>query len=162
MRSPFNIVVACMSLAATLSLPIAALAQNTPAPPKQTTQSDTHRPAAQATPDRAERRIADLHARLHITPDEQTQWDRFSQVMRDNAQHMRQTADDRAAKIKTMNASENMLSYAQIALQHSQDVQSLASAFQPLYATLSPDQRQIADVMFRDVGMPHRRSGKRP
>ena len=59
--------------------------------------------------------------------------------MRDNAQHMRQTADDRAAKIKTMNASENMLSYAQIAMQHAQNVQKSASAFQPLYASLSPD-----------------------
>ena len=161
MRSFLNTSVACMSLAATLSLPIAALAQNPPAPPKQTTQSDTHRPAGQATPDRVEQRIADLHARLHITPDEQAQWDQFAQVMRDNAQHMRQTADDRAAKIKTMNASENMLSYAQIAMQHAQDVQKLASAFQPLYASLSPDQQRTADEMFRNVGVPHRRSGPR-
>ena len=111
--------------------------------------------------DRVELRIADLHARLHITPDEQALWDQFAQVMRDNAQHMRQTAVDRADKLKTMNASENMLSYAQIAMQHAQDVQSLASAFQPLYVALSPDQQRTADVMFRDVGMPHKRDGKR-
>ena len=156
-----------MLLAATLSLPIAVLAQNPPActvvrgTPKQTTQSDTQRPAGQTTPDRVEQRIVDLHARLHITPDEQVLWDKFAQVMRDNAQHMRQTADDRAAKLNTMNASENMQSYAQIAMQHAQDVQNLASAFQPLYASFSPDQQRTADVMFRDVGMPHRRSGQR-
>ena len=150
-----------MSLAATLSLPIAALAQNPPASPKQTTQSETQRPAGQTAPDRVEQRIVDLHVRLHITPDEQTLWDKFAQVMRDNAQHMRQTAADRADKLKTMNASENMQSYAQIAMQHAQDVQNLASAFQPLYASFSPDQQRTADVMFRDVGMPRRRSGQR-
>ena len=161
MRSFLNISVACMSLAATLSLPIAALRRTRP-------HRQSRRPRAipidlrgRPTPDRVEQRIADLHARLHITPDEQALWDKFAQVMRDNAQHMRQTADDRAAKIKTMNASENMQSYAQIAMQHAQDVQNLASAFQPLYASLSLDQQRTADVMFRDVGMPHRRSGHR-
>ena len=84
-----------------------------------------------------------------------------AKVMRDNAQHMRQTADDRVAKLNTMNASENMQSYAQIAMQHAQDVQNLASAFQPLYASFSLDQQRTADVMFRDVGMPHRSSGQR-
>jgi periplasmic protein CpxP/Spy len=158
MRSFLKVSAARMSLAATLSLPIAAAAQSPPTPPKQTTQSDTHRAAGQATPDRMEQRIADLHARLHITPDQQAQWDAFAQVMRDNAQHMRQAADDRANKLKTMNASENMLSYAQLAMRHAQDVQSLATAFQPLYATLSPDQQRTADVMFRDVGIPHRGS----
>ena len=102
-----------------------------------------------------------MAVRLHITPDEQTLWDKFAQVMRDNAQHMRQTAADRADKLKTMNASENMQSYAQIAMQHAQDVQNLASAFQPLYASFWPDQQRTADVMFRDVGMPRRRSGQR-
>ena len=171
MRSFLKVSAACMSLAATLSLPIVALAQNPPAsapvtapapvPPNQTIQSDTHRPAGQPTPERVEQRIAGLHARLHITPDQQALWDPFAQVMRDNAQHMRQAADDRANKLKTMNASENMASYAQLAMQHAQDVQKLATAFQPLYAALSPDQQKTADVMFRDVGMPHKRSGPR-
>ena len=147
-----------MSLAVTLSLPIVAAAQTTPVPPKQTTQSDTQRPAAQTKPDRVEQRIADLHARLHITPDQQALWEPFAQVMRDNAQHMRQAADDRANKLKTMNASDNMLSYAKLAMQHAQDVQNLATAFQTLYAALSPDQQKTADVMFRDVGIPHKRS----
>jgi protein CpxP len=145
-------------LLAALSLPIAAQAQNPSASPKQTT---THRPVVQATPDRVEQRIADLHARLQITPSQQALWDPFAQVMRDNAQHMRQAVDDRADKLKIMNASENMLSYGQLAEQHAQDVQRLASAFQPLYAALSPDQQRTADAMFRGVGMPHERSVQR-
>ena len=68
------------------------IAQNPAASPKQTTPSDTQRPARQMAPDRVEQRIVDLRARLHITPDEQVLWDKFAQVMRDNAQHMLQTA----------------------------------------------------------------------
>jgi protein CpxP len=145
-----------MLLAATLSLPMAALAQNPAAPPKQTGHSDMARHTRQTMPDRVEQRIADLHARLHITPDQQAQWDKFAQVMRDNAQKMHQTVEDRATKIKSMNASDNMLSYAQIATQHAQDLQNLAAAFQPLYTSLSKDQQQTADAMFRDVGIRHR------
>ena len=32
-----------------------------------------------------ESRIADLHSRLHITPEQSQQWDPFAQMMRDNA-----------------------------------------------------------------------------
>jgi protein CpxP len=133
-------------LGATLSAP-AALAQSATAPAGQTQRG------AQSTPDRVEQRIADLHARLQITPDQQPLWDKFAQVMRDNARQMRQVADDRSAKIKAMNASDNMQSYAQIVMQHAQDLQSLATAFQPLYASLSPEQQRTADTMFRDVAM---------
>jgi periplasmic protein CpxP/Spy len=158
MRSSMKTSGACILLAATLLLPIAAQAQTPPASPKQTTQSNIHQPVGQATPDRVEQRIADLHARLQITPDQQPLWDPFAQVMRDNAQHMRQAVNDRADKLKAMNASENMLSYAQLAVQHAQDVQKLASAFQPLYGALSPDQQRTANAMFRGVGMPHKQS----
>lgn len=155
MQSPLKASAVGILLAATLSLPIAALAQNPPAPAGQTGQGNVHGPMARVTPDRVEQRIADLHAKLHITPDQQAQWDQFAQAMRDNAQHMRQTAEDRATKIKSMNASDNMLSYAQLAMQHAQGLQSLATAFQPLYASFSPEQQGVADTMFRDVGMRH-------
>ena len=158
MRSSLKTAATCVLLAATLSLPIAALAQHAAAPPKPMGPSDDHRPTGHLTPERVEQRISDLHARLHITPDQQAQWDQFAQTMRDNAQRMQQTAQDRATKITTMNASENMQSYAQIAMQHAQNLQNLAASFQPLYASLSPDQQRTADTMFRDVGMRHPRA----
>ena len=37
--------------------------------------------------ERVENHIKQLHAQLHITPAEQSQWDQFAQVMRDNATH---------------------------------------------------------------------------
>ena len=152
MRSTPNALVLAL-LAATLSAP-AALAQNSAASPGQ-----MHRQGGRYSADRVEQRITDLHARLQITPDEQALWDKFAQVMRDNAQQMRQSAGERASRLKEMNASDNMQSYAQLAMLHAQDLQNLSAAFQPLYASLSQDQQRAADTMFRDVAM--RRAGNR-
>jgi periplasmic protein CpxP/Spy len=88
---------------------------------------------------------------LQITPDEEALWDKFAQVMRDNAQQMRQSASERASKLKDMNASDNMQSYAQLAMLHAQDLQNLTAVFQPLYASLSQEQQRAADTMFRNV-----------
>ncbi len=144
-----------MLLAATLSAP-AALAQTSTASPGQMHHPAMNRTDGDAT-NRVERRIADLRAKLHITPDEQALWDKFAGVMRDNAKQMRERASERAAKLSSMNASDNMQSYAQLAMLHAQDLQNLSAAFQSLYASLSPDQQHTADTMFRDATM-HRRA----
>jgi protein CpxP len=97
----------------------------------------------------AEQRITELHARLHITSAEQSQWDQFAQVMRDNAKDVDQAYQQRAAQFQSMNAVENMQSYAQIEQTRAQDMQKLVPAFQTLYASLSDQQKQQADRMFR-------------
>ena len=153
MRSTPNALVLVL-LAATLAAP-AALAQN---PPGQMHQGGA-RHSGRYSAESVEQRIADLHAKLQITPDEEALWGKFAQVMRDNAQQMRQSASERASKLKDMNASDNMQSYAQLAMLHAQDLQSLTVAFQPLYASLSQDQQHAADALFREAGM--RRAGGR-
>jgi periplasmic protein CpxP/Spy len=40
--------------------------------------------------ERVEHRINELHAQLRITPAEQQQWDRFAEVMRENARDLDQ------------------------------------------------------------------------
>ncbi len=149
MRSTPRTFVALL-LTATLAAPAVALAQG-PAPSPR----PMHGHMARSMPDRVDERIKDLRAQLHITPEQQAKWDQFAQVMRDNAQHMHQSASERAAKLGAMNASENMQSYAQLATMRAQDLQNLANAFQPLYESLSPDQQHTADGLFRDSGMRH-------
>ena len=97
----------------------------------------------------AERRIADLHSRLHITPEQSQQWNQFAQVMRDNAHEMDQIYQARAEKLGAMTAVDNMQSFAQIEQQLAQDVQKLVPAFQTLYSSLSDQQKKAADDMFR-------------
>ena len=56
----------------------------------------------------------------------------------------------RAEKMNSMSAVDNMQSYAQIEQQRAQDVQKLVPAFQTLYDSLSDQQKKLADDMFRN------------
>lgn len=116
----------------------------------------THaRKAASRTPGEtmeqlADQRISDLHTHLHITSQQQSQWDQFAQAMRDNAKDLDQAYQQRAASFSAMNAVENMQSYAQIEQTRAQDMQKLVPAFQTLYASLSDEQKKQADDLFRN------------
>ncbi len=139
-------------VAALLAVPFAASAQGT-APADAAHQPTASQPNAGQTGRRevyVERRIADLHSRLHITDAQASTWDQFAQVMRDNARNMDQTFEQRAKRVGEMSAVDNMQSYAQVAQEHAQDVQKLVAAFQPLYDAMSPDQKRTADQLFRN------------
>jgi protein CpxP len=97
-----------------------------------------------------EKRINDLHRQLHIGSTETSQWDQFAQVMRDNAKEIDQAYSDRAQKIDNMSAVDSMQSYAQIEQLRAQQMQKLVPAFQTLYASLSDQQKQQADSLFRN------------
>lgn len=97
-----------------------------------------------------DRRIADLHSKLHITPEQSAQWDQFAQVMRDNAKQMDQMYQDRAKSFSTMSAVDNMQSFAQIEQQRADGMQKLVPAFQAVYSSLSDQQKKVADQLFRN------------
>jgi protein CpxP len=97
-----------------------------------------------------ERRITDLRGKLHITSQQSQPWDQFAQVMRDNAREMDQVYQQRAEKLASMSAVDNMQSYAQIEQQRAQDAQKLVPAFQTLYTSLSDQQKKTADQIFRN------------
>ena len=112
-------------------------------------------PAQATRPERGaatqvEGRIAGLQSRLKITPAQQPQWDAFANVMRENAAHMETLQHERAGKVATMNASEDMRSYADVARAHADDLQHLAAAFDTLYADMTPDQKAAADRTFHE------------
>jgi protein CpxP len=155
----------CSIVAATVFIGLggfAAIAAPSPAGDAGTAApSDTAAPSAsakakphamrQARPT-VEQRIKDLHAKLHISPEQQPQWDGFAQVMRDNAHDMEQAFQQRVKTMPNMNAPENMQSYAEMAMNHAQDMQKLVPAFQSVWDVLTDSQRQVADQVFRDDG----------
>ena len=106
-------------------------------------------PAVDPMMARVEQRIATLHTQLRITAAEEPQWQQFAKVMQENAQKMEQNAAARAEKFRSLNAVENMKSYAEIAVEHGQNVQRLAAAFESLYDLMPPEQKKIADEVFR-------------
>jgi periplasmic protein CpxP/Spy len=156
-----TVVLASLLLPA-MGLPMGAFAQTqtptdaappTPAKPK----APVAKPISRA--DRVEKHIADLHAKLRITPAQQPEWDQFAQVMRENATSMNETMEQRRTGFASMNAADNMQSYAQIAEKHAQDMQKLATTFKALYGAMSDDQKKNADAVFREHGA-HPRHGK--
>jgi hypothetical protein len=159
-------------LAAAVAVPVAAWAQTQEGPQTQVPAPSSQQPMSTAvTPHTAppagrtaqaagimqgvEQHIRDLHRELQITAAEQPQWEQFAQVMRDNAKAMSDSLDQRAQKIGGMTAVEDMMSYAQLAQQRSQDLVKLASAFQTLYGTFSDQQKQHADQLFRRQAEAH-------
>ena len=98
---------------------------------------------------RVEKRISDLYKQLQITDAQKPQWEQFAQVMRDNAVSMETLYQDRASRLESMSAVENMQSYEKIAEQHAADMQKLLPAFEALYNSLSDRQKTAADRTFR-------------
>lgn len=97
---------------------------------------------------RVDAHIAKLHQELGITAAQEPQWKSFAQVMRDNADKMAKGFETRGAHLAKMSAAENMQSYADMAVQHAQDIQRLAVSFQSVYDSLSPAQKATADTLF--------------
>lgn len=158
-----------LALIAMLALPGAAFAQGTPqagtppAPVPQATAPAGRTAPRRLAPQAVEQHIDQLHAQLQITPAQQQQWDQFAQVMRDNAENMRQAVEQRGTQLGSMNAAQDMQSYAQLSQQHAEDMQKLSAAFQTLYDSMSAEQKQNTDAVFRGRAMhaAHRRGASR-
>jgi len=98
----------------------------------------------------ADQRITDLRQRLNISSKQEPAWNKFARVMRDNARQLDQAYQQRAQQFDSMSAVANMKSYAKIEQARARDVEKLVPAFESLYAALTPEQKQQADVLFRD------------
>lgn len=98
---------------------------------------------------RVEQRIAYLHSQLKITPQQETQWKAFADVMRTNGETMAGLYEQRMSNTATKSAVEDMQQYATIAQAHADGMKKLVDAFDPLYSSFSPDQKKLADTTFR-------------
>lgn len=146
--------VAAAILVAAITSPFSIVFQSAPAsaqtgaapPPTSTAAAGSATSQMMA---KVEKRISELHSQLKITAAEEPQWQQFADVMRENAQKMNQSAVQRAQKFQSMSAVESMKSYADLAVEHGQYVQRLATAFENLYNTMPPEQQKLADQVFR-------------
>ncbi|CAH2800671.1 MAG: 2-polyprenylphenol hydroxylase and related flavodoxin oxidoreductases [uncultured Paraburkholderia sp.] len=100
-----------------------------------------------------EDRIAYLHSQLKITSAQDTQWNTFADVMRSNGQTMGELFQQRRAAAN-VSALDDMKQYATIAQAHADGMKKLVDAFDPLYNSLSPEQKKLADVTFHQPGGP--------
>jgi LTXXQ motif family protein len=106
-------------------------------------------PAPSETNPAVEKRIKELHSKLHITAAQQTQWDNLVQVMRDNATAMMDLQKQRASDVGSMSAVDAVKSYAAVIQAHEAGMNKFVPAFEALYNSMSDQQKKIADAMFR-------------
>jgi len=115
-----------------------------------TSPATTQPPPEEDRSNAVEKRIKELHEKLHITAAQQTQWDNLVQVMRDNAKMMIDLQKQRAQNAKEMNAVEAVKSYQQVIEAHEAGMNKFVPAFQALYDSMSDSQKKIADEMFEN------------
>jgi len=95
-----------------------------------------------------EGRIAYIKAELKITPDQQPLFDKLADALRANAQ-------DKAAKFaelrkdagKPMTAVDRLQMREKFSELRAQHTERTLAAFKPLYDSLTPDQKKVADEM---------------
>jgi periplasmic protein CpxP/Spy len=135
-----------------------ALAETAPVPIGAAAQHEPHRHAqAWMTPSQmVAGRIAFLKAELKITPAQEAQWQPFAVAMRQNAQALDQViATARQHRGAAESAVDRMAMRAQFAKVRADNAARLASAFQPLFANLSPEQQQTANTLMGHKGWHH-------
>jgi protein CpxP len=95
-----------------------------------------------------EARITDFHSKLKITPAQEDQWNKVAQVMRENATTMQGLIQERKEKEVTFNAVEDLKSHSKITDAHAAGLTKFIQAFEPLYTSMSDEQKKNADKLF--------------
>jgi len=99
--------------------------------------------------EQTEVRIKQLRDALKITEDQEPLWSNLTLVMRDNAKNMDALTKDRAESAKTMNAVERMKFHSQITEAQLNHQKKFIPPFEALYDSMSDEQKQITDTLFR-------------
>ena len=98
--------------------------------------------------ERVEVRIKELHSKLKITQAQEGLWDNVTRVMRENAVTMEALIKERSEKAGSKDAIADLKSYSAIAEAHSDGLKKFIPVFEPLYASMSEDQKKGADALF--------------
>jgi periplasmic protein CpxP/Spy len=111
--------------------------------------------------ERVEARLAYVRTALKITPAQQTQWEGFANVLRKHARDMDQRFEQFRAQReqgagrpgpRQVSAIERLERRQQRMAQRSARLSEVLAAAKPLYASLSPEQKVVADDMLSRQG----------
>ena len=143
-----------LSVALPLALTASAFAQQ---PQQQTPgQQVQQQTAAQPSPSQTEfniltdARIGIVKAVLQLTPEQAKYWPAVEEVIRARAQTRYQriaAVAERLGQQRVIDADELLRGRADALAQRSAGLKKLADAWQPLYQSLSPDQKQRMQVL---------------
>ena len=148
LRRPFLAAALFTSVAVVGLMP--ALAQTTPAPANSSAaQSEAHHHTMQRMlPGQlVDGRIAFLKTELKITPAQETQWQQVAGAMHENANSLDQAIKTARQDRGSMDAVQRLALREQFAKVRAENDARLLAAFKPLYASLSPEQQQVANQL---------------
>jgi hypothetical protein len=94
-------------------------------------------------------RIAALKAGLALTPDQEKNWAPVEQAIRDMAQARQARWAERREHAKSEDAIARLRARADAMTKRASDLKKLADAAEPLYRTLSDDQKRRLHVLLR-------------
>jgi protein CpxP len=94
-------------------------------------------------------RINYLHGQLHITPAQEPLWARLTQVMRGNATALAPLLTEGFQATQGGNAIEMLGAGEKLDAAQLDGLRKFIAAFQPLYDSMSGEQKKIADYVFR-------------
>lgn len=142
--------VPALAQTATPSQTQAAAAMATPSPTTVAPSKGTTRVSAPAKVETntVEARIKELHGKLKITAGEESQWQQFTQVMRDNAKAMDDLETQRSQNQSSMTALDDLKAYRDFTQAHVDGMAKLIPAFESLYDSMTPEQKKNADMVF--------------
>jgi Spy/CpxP family protein refolding chaperone len=153
LRTPFLAAALFTGVAAVGLTP--ALAQTAPGPansPAAPGEARHHEMERMMPGQLVDGRIAFLKAELKITPAQETQWQQVAAAMRENANTLDQTIATARQNRTAIDAVQRLELRGQFAKARADNDARLLAAFKPLYASLSPEQQQMANQL---VGAHH-------
>ena len=151
LRTPFLAAALLTGVAAIGLAPVSA--QTAPANSTAAPSEPRHHAMEKMMPGQfVEGRIAFLKAQLKITPAQEAQWQQVEAAMRENAKTLDQTITTARQNRGDMDAVQRLELREQFAKVRVDNDARLLSAFKPLYASLSPEQQQMANQV---VGAHH-------
>lgn len=112
------------------------------------------RPFSRPT-ERVEARLAYLKTALKITDTQKSQWDAFANFVRQNAQEReqrfksRRSAEPGSAGHQRPNAIERLEKAQSFHAEAVTRINQFLAVVKPLYATLSPEQQNVADALLK-------------
>lgn len=118
----------------------------------QAEKSQAGKQATESKGETVEQRIAELHAALKITPEQEAKWNEVAQDMRENAAAMdKLIAETRKTPPQDMTAVADLEMYQKFAQTHVDGLKNLLSHFEAFYAAMPDAQKKIADEVFRST-----------
>lgn len=156
---PALVLAAALGSAGALTLPVqqavAQTATGAPPPPPAAARQRAERPNF------IDGRIAFLKAELKITPAQTAQFDKVAQAMRQNTAERHKAFEPMSAdRSRPQSALEHLETGARLAAMHAQQTDRFLAAFRPLYNSMSPAQKKVADELLGGHRFHHHHHGR--